>query len=89
MTIFLGEGGVKIIQYQEEHKIFKEAFRKFLEKEVVPHIEEWQKTFITNGINCDLVGDAAKDPTGDNPHKVIDLYLVEAGTAGFEKGKQI
>ena len=47
-----------------------------------------QKTFIINGINCDLCVVAAKDPSVDNPHKAVDLYLVEAGTPGFEKGKQ-
>ena len=29
--------------YTEEHDIFRDAFRKFLEKEVVPHQEEWIK----------------------------------------------
>jgi len=48
-----------------------------------------QKTFISNGINCGLVVVAAKDPAADNPHKAVDLYLVEEGTPGFEKGKQI
>jgi acyl-CoA dehydrogenase len=48
-----------------------------------------QKTFISNGINCDLLVLAAKDPSETNPHKAVDLYLVEAGTPGFEKGKQI
>ncbi len=48
-----------------------------------------QKTFISNGINCDLCIVAAKDPSEENPHKAVDLYLVEAGTPGFEKGKQI
>jgi acyl-CoA dehydrogenase len=48
-----------------------------------------QKTFISNGINCDLVVLAAKDPSVENPHQGMDLYLVEAGTPGFEKGKKI
>ncbi len=48
-----------------------------------------QKTFISNGINCDLVIVAAKDPTETNPHGAVDLFLVEAGTPGFEKGKRI
>ncbi|HPC03474.1 MAG TPA: acyl-CoA dehydrogenase family protein [Syntrophales bacterium] len=48
-----------------------------------------QKTFISNGINCDLVVLAAKDPSVDNPHTAVDLYLVEAGTPGFEKGKRM
>lgn len=48
-----------------------------------------QKTFISNGINCDLVVVAAKDPSETNPHAAVDLYLVDASTPGFEKGKQI
>ncbi len=198
-----------IIPYAEEHKIFRESLRRFLEKEVVPHIEEWeeagitprsawkkmgeqgflcmgvpeeygglgadflysvivaeeltktnhsglaaplhsdiivpyivsfaseeqkrkylpgcvsgdiitavamtepntgsdlaairttaaesgdeivlngQKTFISNGINCDLLVLAAKDPAVANPHAAVDLFLVEAGTPGFEKGRRI
>jgi len=48
-----------------------------------------QKTFISNGINCDLLILAARDPAVENPYNAIDLYLVEAGTPGFEKGKMI
>ncbi|MDY7032289.1 MAG: acyl-CoA dehydrogenase family protein, partial [Thermodesulfobacteriota bacterium] len=29
--------------YQEEHRIFRETLKKFLEKEVVPHVEEWEE----------------------------------------------
>jgi len=48
-----------------------------------------QKTFISNGINCDLLVLAARDPSVEDPYKGMNLYLVEAGTPGFEKGKQI
>lgn len=48
-----------------------------------------QKTFISNGLNCGLVIVAARDPSVENPHQGMDLYLVEAGTPGFEKGKKI
>ena len=48
-----------------------------------------QKTFISNGINCDLVIVAAKNPQEKNPHAAVDLYLVEAGTPGFEKGRRL
>ena len=47
------------------------------------------KTFISNGIHCDLVIVAAKDPLVNNPHHAVSLYLVEDGTPGFKKGKQI
>ena len=200
---------MEIINYSEEHKIFRDSLRKFLDKEVVPHIEEWeeagivprsvwkkmgeqgflctsvpeeygglaadflysviiteettksgfsgltaslhsdivvpyitsfaseeqkhkylpgcisgdiitavamtepnagsdlaamkttatedgdyivlngQKTFISNGINCDLIVVAARDPSINDPHAAVDLFLVDATTPGFEKGKQI
>ncbi len=47
------------------------------------------KTFISNGINCDLVVLAAKNPEIENPHKAISLYLVEEGTPGFKKGNKL
>jgi len=34
--------------YSEEHEIFRDAFRKFLEKEVVPHQDEWIKAGIVS-----------------------------------------
>ncbi len=30
--------------FTEEHEFFRESFRGFLQKEVVPHIEKWEKT---------------------------------------------
>lgn len=48
-----------------------------------------QKTFISNGINCDLVVLAVRDPKEENPYQAMDLYLVEAGTSGFEKGRKL
>jgi acyl-CoA dehydrogenase len=48
-----------------------------------------QKTFISNGINCGLVVLAARDPAVRDPYKAIDLFVVEEGTPGFEKGKRI
>ena len=48
-----------------------------------------QKTFISNGINCGLLVLVAKDPSMEDPHKAISLYLVEDGTPGFEKGRKI
>ncbi|MCA1960026.1 MAG: acyl-CoA dehydrogenase family protein [Desulfomonile sp.] len=48
-----------------------------------------QKTFISNGILCDLLVLAARDPKESNPYQAIDLYVVEAGTPGFEKGRKL
>ncbi len=48
-----------------------------------------QKTFISNGINCDLLILAARDPKAEDPHAALSLFLIPAGTPGFEKGKKI
>ncbi len=45
------------------------------------------KTFITNGINADLVIVAAR--TSDDKHAGLSLFVVERGMEGFERGKQI
>jgi alkylation response protein AidB-like acyl-CoA dehydrogenase len=46
------------------------------------------KTFITNGINADLVLVAAKtDPT--QKHKGISIIVVERGMEGFERGRNL
>src|SRR5688572_23307451 len=46
------------------------------------------KTFISNGILCDLCIVAAKtDPDPEKAHRGISLIVVEAGMPGFVKGK--
>jgi acyl-CoA dehydrogenase len=48
------------------------------------------KTFISNGILCDLCIVVAKtDPDPKNAHRGISLFVVEAGTPGFMKGKKL
>jgi alkylation response protein AidB-like acyl-CoA dehydrogenase len=47
------------------------------------------KTFISNGIHCDIVLVVAKDPAIENPYNSLSLYIVENGTPGFERGKQL
>lgn len=48
------------------------------------------KTFISNGILCDLCIVAAKtDPDPQNAHRGISLFVVEANTPGFVKGKRL
>jgi Acyl-CoA dehydrogenases len=53
------------------------------------YILNGQKTFISNGLNCDLLVLAARDPKAKDPHAALSLFLVPAGTPGFEKGKKI
>jgi alkylation response protein AidB-like acyl-CoA dehydrogenase len=45
------------------------------------------KTFITNGVNADLVIVAAR--TNDEKHRGLSLLVVERGMEGFERGKPI
>jgi len=47
------------------------------------------KTFISNGINCDLVIVAAQDPQIENPYEALSLYIIEEGTPGFNKGQKL
>ncbi len=48
------------------------------------------KTFISNGQLCDLVVVAAKtDPDPKNSHRGISLFVIEADTPGFTKGKKL
>ena len=30
--------------FNEEHQLFRESLKDFLKKEVVPHIDKWEKT---------------------------------------------
>ncbi len=47
------------------------------------------KTFISNGINADLVVVAARDPEVENAYQAISLYLIEDGTPGFNRGRKL
>jgi len=47
------------------------------------------KTFISNGLLADLVIVAAREADRDNPYQGISLYLVEDGTPGFRRGRQL
>jgi alkylation response protein AidB-like acyl-CoA dehydrogenase len=52
------------------------------------YVVNGSKTFITNGINSDLVVTAVKtDPAAR--HKGISLVVVERGMAGFERGRNL
>jgi alkylation response protein AidB-like acyl-CoA dehydrogenase len=47
------------------------------------------KTFISNGLNADLVVVAARDPEVENPYEALSLYLVESETPGFSTGRHL
>ncbi|MFA7177932.1 MAG: acyl-CoA dehydrogenase family protein, partial [Smithellaceae bacterium] len=35
-----------IIQYTDEHRMFRDTFRKFVANELLPHVEEWEEAGI-------------------------------------------
>ncbi|GAB2642508.1 acyl-CoA dehydrogenase family protein [Nocardioides ginkgobilobae] len=56
--------------------------------------DEWvingAKTFITNGINCDLVVVVARtDESPEVGSKAFSLFVVEEGTPGFTRGRKL
>lgn len=66
------------------------ALRTTALKDGDEYIINGQKTFITNGINCDWVVLAVKtDPKADPPHEGISLILVPAHAPGFSKGRKL
>ena len=51
------------------------------------YVVNGNKTFITNGINADLVIAAVR--TGGHPHRGLSLLVVERGMAGFDRGRNL
>lgn len=66
------------------------AIRTTAKKEGDYYIVNGSKTFISSGINADLIILAVKTDSQIKPaHKGISLLLVERDTPGFERGKQL
>jgi acyl-CoA dehydrogenase len=47
------------------------------------------KTFISNGMSCDLVVVAARTANSDDPHRSVSLFVVEADTPGFIRSRKL
>ncbi len=58
----------------------------------VEHDDHWvlngTKTYISNGINADVIIVAAKTDPDNNPHHMT-LFIVERGMEGFERGRNL
>ena len=66
------------------------ALRTTAIKDGDDYVINGQKTFITNGINCDWVVLAVKtDPHAEPVHKGVSLVLVPANAKGFSKGRKL
>ncbi|MGP4078458.1 acyl-CoA dehydrogenase family protein [Pseudalkalibacillus sp. R45] len=72
---------------QEEHNIFREAFRKFLQKEAYPHYEQWEKDRLIprrfwekmgeKGFLCPCVDEAYGGLNADFAYSVVILEELE------------
>ena len=47
------------------------------------------KTFISNGMSCDLVIVAARTENSDDPHRSVSLFVVEGDTPGFIRSRKL
>lgn len=66
------------------------ALRTTALKDGEDYVINGQKTFISNGINCDWVILAVRtDPTAQPAHRGVSLLLVPADAPGFTKGKRL
>ncbi len=63
------------------------AIRTTAAKDGDDYIITGSKTFISNGLLCDLCIVAAR--TSDDRHGGLSLFVVEAGTPGFERGRKL
>lgn len=53
------------------------------------YIIDGNKTFISNGLSCDLCIVAVKTDNEGDPHRAISLVVVEADRPGFVRGKKL
>lgn len=51
------------------------------------YVVQGSKTFITNGINADLVLTVVR--TAEHPRKGLSILVVERGTTGFDRGRNL
>ncbi len=66
------------------------ALRTTALKEGDEYVINGQKTFISNGINCDWVVLAVKtDPTAEPSYTGVSLLLIPADASGFSKGRKL
>ncbi len=47
------------------------------------------KTFISNGMSCDLLVVAARTANSDDPHRSVSLFVVEGDAPGFIRGRKL
>ena len=82
------------LPYTEEHNLLRDTFKKFIEKEIAPHHEQWEKDGVVsreiwlkageNGFLCPWAEEKHGGIEGDYLYSVIMLEeLTKAGASGF------
>lgn len=85
------------LPYTEEHEMLRDAFKKFIEKEIAPYHEEWEKEGVVprelwlkageNGFVCPWADEKYGGIEGDFLYSVIMTEaLTKAGASGFALG---
>jgi alkylation response protein AidB-like acyl-CoA dehydrogenase len=63
------------------------GIRTSAKRDGADYLVNGSKTFITNGINADLVITVVR--TGEDRHQGLSLLIIERGLAGFERGRNL
>ncbi|BFM08269.1 acyl-CoA dehydrogenase family protein [Halioxenophilus aromaticivorans] len=88
--------------FREDHEMFRDAARRFIDKEIVPYLDEWEKQGIVPkdiwlkagqaGLLCSMVGEEYGGAGGDYGHSAImieELARVNATAIGFTTHSEI
>jgi acyl-CoA dehydrogenase len=65
------------------------AIRTTAKRDGDHYVLDGSKTFISNGLLCDLVIVAAKTDNSEDPHRAVSLFVVERDTPGFIRAKKL
>lgn len=88
--------------FREDHEMFREVARRFIENEIVPHLHEWEKAGIVPkeiwrkagavGLLCSTVPEEYGGAGGDFGHSAVmieELARVNATAIGFTTHSEI
>ena len=88
--------------FREDHELFREQARRFIEKEIVPHLHDWEKLGIVPkevwaqagaaGLLCSTVPEEYGGSGGDFGHSAVmieELARVNATAIGFTTHSEI
>lgn len=88
--------------FRDDHEMFREQARRFIEREIVPHLEHWESQGIVPkevwlkageaGLLCSMVPEEYGGPGGDYGHSAVmieELARVNATAVGFTTHSEI